>query len=382
MSAVFLNAEWRDLLMLNYEVDPALLLPFVPSGTELDRWQDRVFLSLVAFRFLHTRVFGLTFPFHRNFEEINLRFYVRRVEGDEIKRGVVFIGEIVPRAAIAMIARAFYNENYRALPMTHRIDRDNGVPAAVEYAWKSVGQWNRMRARLAGSPALPVPGSQEEFIAEHYWGYAAQPDGGCVEYRVAHQQWKVWQCSAASFEAGADEIYGPAFAAALAQPPASAFVAEGSPVVVYRGRRIGSMALHDFSQKKTGEWILYDNQCGFCSRWVRFWQPTLAKRGIGIAGLQEPWVVERLPFNQQELLHDIRLLREDNSHFSGADVYLQAARQIWWAWPFYAVFSLPGFNHFLHFGYRWFARNRHRISQACKLESPAQPDKRDDHPRR
>ena len=118
------------------------------------------------------------------------------------------------------------------------------------------------------------------------------------------------------------------------------------------------------------KWIFYDNQCGVCSSWVKFWQPTLAKRNIGIAGLQEPWVVERLNVSSSDLLSDIRFLARDNTVVSGADVYLQVARQIWWAWPFYAVFSLPGFNTLIHLGYRWFANNRHRISHVCKLEPP------------
>src|SRR5690349_11602298 len=91
----FLTAQWRDLAMLNYNVDPALLQPFVPAGTELDLWNGRAFLSLVGFRFLDTKVRGISFPFHSNFEEVNLRLYVQRRDGLMIKRGVVFIREIV-----------------------------------------------------------------------------------------------------------------------------------------------------------------------------------------------------------------------------------------------------------------------------------------------
>jgi predicted DCC family thiol-disulfide oxidoreductase YuxK len=126
-------------------------------------------------------------------------------------------------------------------------------------------------------------------------------------------------------------------------------------------------------------WVLYDNQCGFCSRWVEFWGPTLAKRNIGIAGLQEAWVVDRLRLTEPELLHDIRLLTKERRVISGADVYLYVTRRIWWAWPFYALFSLPGLNQLLHFGYRWFALNRHRISTTCGLH-PAPTLKSDSTP--
>ena len=128
------------------------------------------------------------------------------------------------------------------------------------------------------------------------------------------------------------------------------------------------------------DWVLYDGQCGFCTRWVKFWEPTFTKRRIAIAPLQEPWVAERLHLPQEELLSDIRLLTRQGRVFSGADAYLQVTRQIWWAWPFHALFSLPGFNWLLHRGYRWFANNRYCVSGTCKL--PAQPDRgsRDESP--
>ena len=104
----FLTARWVDLAMVNYEVDPALVRALVPAGTELDLWSGRCLVSVVGFQFLETRVLGLALPFHRNFEEVNLRFYVRRTVGDEARRGVVFVKEIVPRRAIAwMVAKRF-----------------------------------------------------------------------------------------------------------------------------------------------------------------------------------------------------------------------------------------------------------------------------------
>src|SRR6187455_2734884 len=137
MPAKFLTAEWRDLVMLNYEVDPAILLDLVPAGTELDLWQGRTLVSVVDFRFLRTRVLGLAIPWHIDFEEVNLRFYVRREASEGLRRGVVFVKEIVPRRAIAWLARLLYNENYVALPMSHWIDdrssSQDGALREVEY---------------------------------------------------------------------------------------------------------------------------------------------------------------------------------------------------------------------------------------------------------
>ena len=182
----FLTAEWLDLLMLNYVVPPARLEPFVPAGTVLDRWDGAAMVSVVGFRFVNTRVLGVAVPGHREFEEVNLRTYVRRIAPDGPRRGVVFLRELVPRRAIAWVARALYNEPYRALPMRHAIARDGAV-RELRYEWLASG-WNGIRARTEGEAAALVPGSEAEFITEHYWGYTRQRDGGTMEYQVAHPQ--------------------------------------------------------------------------------------------------------------------------------------------------------------------------------------------------
>lgn len=234
----FLTAEWRDLVLLNYEADPELLHPYVPRGTELDCWESKTFVSLVGFRFVNTKVFGIRIPFHSNFTEVNLRFYVRRHEQGEVRRGVVFIREIVPRRAIAFVARTFYNENYIALPMAHEIRNSKDGIISASYRWRSGSRWSELRFESRGNPEPLRHGSEEQFITEHYWGYAAQRDGGCVEYHVVHPSWNVWQARHAGFMGDAEQLYGAAFAAVLSKNPSSAFLADGSPVTVMRGRRI------------------------------------------------------------------------------------------------------------------------------------------------
>ena len=234
----FLTAEWQYLAMLNYEVDPGLLEPFVPAGTELDSFEGRCFVSMVGFLFLNTRVLGVPLPLHRDFEEVNLRFYVRRGTGEEWRRGVVFIKEIVPRRAIAAVARVVYGENYVALPMGHEI-AEAGAPE-VSYSWRFDGRENRIRL-AAVDPPLPVaPGSEEEFITEHYWGYSSRADGTTIEYQVEHPRWRVWKARDASLDCDVAGIYGKEFVEPLKQPPSSAFLADGSAVTVFRGRRLAS----------------------------------------------------------------------------------------------------------------------------------------------
>lgn len=235
--SAFLTAEWENLALLNYDVDPHLLSQFTPAGTEPDCWHGRSFVSLVGFRFLKTRICGIPIPFHCNFDEVNLRFYVRRSVGGEIRRGVVFIKEIVPRWAIAATARSLYNEKYVALPMGHQVkSAEHGL--FVEYSWHSGLAWNRIGINTAGTPTLPEPGSEEEFITEHFWGYSAQADGTTVEYRVTHPSWRVWSECDAKFEGDATDLYGRDLASVLASPPSSAFLAEGSAVTVFRGQKV------------------------------------------------------------------------------------------------------------------------------------------------
>ncbi|NVJ12959.1 YqjF family protein [Myxococcus sp. AM010] len=238
----FLTAEWRYLVMLNYEVDPEVLRPLVPRDTELDTWQGQTFASMVGFRFLDTRVRGLPVPFHRNFDEVNLRFYVRRLGPEGWRRGVVFVKEIVPRQAIATVARVLYNEPYVALPMRHVVEMEGahtGAPGRAEYAWKAGGRWQHLAATTLGPPRASAPDSEAEFITEHYWGYTAQRDGGCAEYRVEHPRWSVWQVDTTALDVDVGGLYGARFVPFLRGEPSSAFVADGSAVAVYPGTRTG-----------------------------------------------------------------------------------------------------------------------------------------------
>ena len=235
---IFLSAEWRDLAILNYEVDPRLLDRYVPPGTVLDSFQEKTYASLVGFRFCRTRLFGfLPVPFHSNFVEVNLRFYVRRRERGEIRRGVVFIAEIVPRRAVAIAARLSYGENYFRLPMKHSVSAGESEMAAA-YRWQLNGQWCGLAAQARGIPAQPAEGSFEQFIAEHYWGYSARRNGSGLEYRVSHAPWAIWTNTDAKFTGDASALYGVELGRILERPPHSAFLAAGSPVIVYKGEEV------------------------------------------------------------------------------------------------------------------------------------------------
>ena len=234
----FLTAEWRRLVMVNFVVAPELLRPLVPMGTRLDAWQDRTYVSVVGFLFLGSRLWGVPVPFHARFEEINLRFYVRRRNEAEDRRGVVFIREFVPKRAVAGVARWLYGEPYTACPTRHRILDGAGDAGLVEYGWRLHGSWHSVRAGDLAPAARPDPGSEEEFITEHYWGYTALDAGRSREYEVRHPPWTVRRAGSGGLECDVGAVYGPAFAEALQGEPSSIFVAEGSSVTVHRGRAL------------------------------------------------------------------------------------------------------------------------------------------------
>ena len=235
MTKLFLSAEWRHLIMLNYEVDPEILIPYIPAGTELDLWKGRAFISLVGFMFLNTRVCGFSFPFHRNFEEVNLRLYLKRTVLDEERRGVAFIKEIVPRRTLAYIANRLYNENYIALPMRHRIETN---PLSAEYSWNFNNKWQTISAIADGAPQIPQKNSEAEFITEHYWGYSGKAPQRALEYQVKHPPWRVSNVTDYEIDVDVCALYGSHFGPFLEKPPVSVFLAEGSDVQVFRGTRL------------------------------------------------------------------------------------------------------------------------------------------------
>jgi len=255
LGQVFLSARWQLLAMLNWEIDPAVLEPFIPRGCELDFDGGKTFVSVVGFLFLDTRLLGIPVPLHRSFEEVNLRFYVRRISGGELRRGVAFIKEIVPRWTIAQTARLCYNEPYVALPMAHEVtgpasaltsstgeeirSRNGECSGRIAYRWRFDGRWNALELQYGGDLTPLAPGTHEEFIAEHHFGYCPQRDGSTVEYEVQHPPWHIWRAAAAMLDANIEALYGPRFTAVLTQPPTSAFLADGSAVVVMRPVRIG-----------------------------------------------------------------------------------------------------------------------------------------------
>ncbi len=231
---VFLTAEWLNLVLLNYVVPQSLLEPFVPKGTELHLLRGEAYVSVVGFMFANTRVRGIAIPFHRTFEEVNLRFYVRRSVGGEERHAVTFIREIVPRFAIMMAARLVYNEPYLRLPMSHRLELNSSERRRAEYRWgRDGGVTGAVVGDGLGRTEIPPPDSDEAFMTQRHWGYTRQRDGSTVEYRVTHPVWRVGRMERGMLDGNTERPLGRKFAAILAGPPSSAFFADGSAVTVH-----------------------------------------------------------------------------------------------------------------------------------------------------
>ncbi len=238
INPTFLSAAWRRLLLLNYTVDPDALRPYLPAHTELDLWNGNCYVSLVGFMFENTRVRGLKIPFHINFEEINLRFYVRRLDPElGWKRGVVFVREIVPKPAIVWVANTLYRERYVTRRMWHRWEEQtDGLE--VEYAWKEGDNWQAFGVQTKAKPVDLKPGSEAEFITEHYWGYARWDERRTMEYQVEHPRWQVYPVQGWQAQVDFGAAYGDAFAGLSKAGPQSIFLAEGSDIVVRKGQLI------------------------------------------------------------------------------------------------------------------------------------------------
>jgi uncharacterized protein len=236
MIETFLTASWENLIMANYEVDPQLLQAYLPKGVLLDTFEGKAYVSLVGFMFKRTSLFKIPIPFLGTFEEVNLRFYVKRVEGDTVKRGVVFINETVPYKIVAYIANKLYKEHYIAIPTKHKIELTSATNK-VRYEWKINNHWNHVEVSAGNQVAEMQPNSLEEFIFEHYYGYTRIDEQNSMEYKVNHPKWLVHKVNDYSVDCDFESMYGKDFSYLKNLQPDSVFLAQGSPISVGWKRR-------------------------------------------------------------------------------------------------------------------------------------------------
>ena len=227
----FLNAQWENLVMANFAVDQDILLPYLPKGVELDFYENKTYVSLVGFMFRNTKIFNIPIPYLGTFEEINLRFYVKRSDKNEVKRGVVFINETIPYKTVAWVANRLYKEHYISIPTRHHWNINN-TNKQIEYEWKVNKSWNSIQIN-ALSENQPMPtGSIEEFIFEHYYGYTKINNALSQEYKINHPRWKINEVLDYEIKCDFEKMYGVNFEFLNNVTPDSVILAEGSPVSV------------------------------------------------------------------------------------------------------------------------------------------------------
>jgi uncharacterized protein YqjF (DUF2071 family) len=234
MPRPFLTARWSNLFLATYAVPPSLLEPRLPPGLRLDLREGRAFVSLVAFDFLDTRVFGVPWPGYRDFAELNLRFYVYQ----DGQRGVMFVREYVPARFVAWLARVLYNEPYRYAPLTSLV-RDELDHLTIEHRLRVGGREHWITATGKKPPYQPPEGSLEHFFKEHHWGFGVGRAGQLIRYEVEHPVWNVFPVQSYQVDLDWGLVYGPEWAFLGKAVPVSTVLAVGSPVMVYpKGRLV------------------------------------------------------------------------------------------------------------------------------------------------
>lgn len=225
----FLKAEWRKLAIINYEINPEVLEKYLPKGTELDFYKGKCYVSVVGFMFLNTKLLGFPIPFHRNFEEVNLRFYVKKKEGNDWKRGVVFIKEIVPKPALSFVANSVYKENYKTMPMKNIIHQKD-QELLIKYSWKDQ-EWHSIEISAESEPLKMENNSEFEFITEHYYGFTKK-ENKTSEYQVCHPKWDYYLIKNYQLKINFQKVYGNDFECLNHRKPMSVMLAEGSEIEV------------------------------------------------------------------------------------------------------------------------------------------------------
>ena len=229
--AIFLKANWENIIMANYEIAPEILKPFLPKGVDLDLFNGKAYISLVGFMFKNTKLFNIPIPYLGTFEEINLRFYVVRKEENQIKRGVVFINETVPNPIVAWIANKLYKEHYTVVPTKHEINDKNTIQK-VKFEWLVNKKWNSICVEASKKPEIMQNGTLEQFIFEHYYGYTKIEENITEEYKLQHPSWKINNVINYTIDCNFEDMYGKAFAVLNYTKPKAVFMAEGSSVKV------------------------------------------------------------------------------------------------------------------------------------------------------
>jgi uncharacterized protein YqjF (DUF2071 family) len=225
----FVTAVWSDLFIISFPVADYILLPFLPTGLTLDKFQGSAYVSVVAFHFGQVHVLGIPSPIRQlaNFPQWNLRFYVRL--GDE--RGIVFIKEYVPTTIVANCVRWLYNEPYVAAPLAF-VPHETATSRRVCYILSVDNHVQTIWTNTTSPPKLPEPNTMGEFVTKQGWGCGQSRRGKSMRFKVTHAPWRNYSIANSSINVDFELLYGAKWAFLDTMKPDSIILCEGSPVSV------------------------------------------------------------------------------------------------------------------------------------------------------
>lgn len=239
----FLKAQWKELTLVNFALEPDFLINILPVGLDPDLLHGKAYASLVAFDFESIRVGGIPWPGYTQFPELNLRVYVRCSEAG--RRGVFFIRELIPGKIPTAIARVAYNEPYSACPLTrsHQALVNGAQVQRTDWIWK--GAPNYLEVEVGPETMMPATDEDANWFKEQEWGFGHSRLGELLRYHVTHPRWMVRKVHRCDYEVDWLGLYGPIWARQLeGAEPDSLMHCIGSEIAVYPPRSIDRPNYH------------------------------------------------------------------------------------------------------------------------------------------
>ena len=234
-------AEWREIVVINFEIDPKLLRNFIPPKTELDFFNETSFVTLMARACKNVKPYGWPIVFAKSIDQILLRFYVKRKVGDTWRRGVCLIRDYLPKRKASFFLNWMFKHSFTQVPIKRTSSNfESGLPTqlpTVEYQWTTGDYVNHIKVNARSQMRQQEQETKESFVLDHHYGYTVK-EGKTYEYYVEYSPWAMWDAQSGSFDCDTENVFGRPFVRALKQRPASVFLARGSDVIIYRPTEI------------------------------------------------------------------------------------------------------------------------------------------------
>lgn len=231
------RAEWREIVVISFEIDPKILRSYVPPKTEIDSFEGATFVSLMARVCKNVKPYGWPIVFAKSVEQVQLRFYVKRQTAEGYRRGVCLIRDYVPSKKVSLFLNWMFKHRFNQVRIQRESKNfDKALPDAmpeVEYRWETGDVWNHVKVKARSEMRKQEKETKESFVLDHHFGYTVR-EGKTYEFFVEYNPWALWDAKSGSFECDTEQVFGRHFVRALKQRPASVFLARGSEVIIHK----------------------------------------------------------------------------------------------------------------------------------------------------